>query len=50
MNGASHLQQGSRSHLMALETLMFLVLKYAFSHILETLPSLISDIMLSAEN
>ena len=33
----SYLQLGSRAHLMALEALGVLMLKYAFSHILETL-------------
>ena len=34
---ASNLQLGSRAHLRTLETFGFLMLKYAFSHILETL-------------
>ena len=34
---ASNLQRGSRAHLRALEAFGFLMLKYAFSHILETL-------------
>ena len=34
---ASYLQPGSRAYLRALETFEFLVLKYAFSHILEPL-------------
>ena len=34
---ASKLQPGSRAHLRALEAFGFLMLKYAFSHILETL-------------
>ena len=34
---ASNLQPGSRAHLRALEAFGFLMLKYAFSHILETL-------------
>ena len=34
---ASYLQLGSRAHLRALEAFEFLVLKYAFSHILEPL-------------
>ena len=34
---ASNLWLGSRSHLRALEAFGFLMLKYAFSHILETL-------------
>ena len=34
---ASNLQQESRTRLRALETFGFLMLKYAFSHILETL-------------
>ena len=34
---ASILQPGSRAHLRALEAFGFLMLKYAFSHILETL-------------
>ena len=34
---ASNLQLGSRAHLRALEAFGFLMLKYAFSHILETL-------------
>ena len=33
----SNLQPGSRAHLRALEAFGFLMLKYAFSHILETL-------------
>ena len=34
---ASNFQPGSRAHLRALEAFGFLMLKYAFSHILETL-------------
>ena len=34
---ASKLRPGSRAHLRALEAFGFLMLKYAFSHILETL-------------
>ena len=34
---ASNLQLGSRAHLRTLEAFGFLMLKYAFSHILETL-------------
>ena len=34
---ASILRPGSRAHLRALEAFGFLMLKYAFSHILETL-------------
>ena len=34
---ASNLRPGSRAHLRALEAFGFLMLKYAFSHILETL-------------
>ena len=34
---ASNLQPGSKAHLRALEAFWFLMLKYAFSHILETL-------------
>ena len=34
---ASNLWPGSRAHLRDLETFGFLMLKYAFSHILETL-------------
>ena len=34
---ASHLRPGSRVHLRALEAFGFLMLKYAFSHILQTL-------------
>ena len=34
---ASNLQLGSRAHLRALEAFGFLMLKYAFSHILEIL-------------
>ena len=34
---AGKLQPGSRAHLRALEAFGFLMLKYAFSHILETL-------------
>ena len=34
---ASILQPGSRAHLRALEAFGFLMLKYAFSHILQTL-------------
>ena len=34
---ASNLWPGSRAHLRALEAFGFLMLKYAFSHILETL-------------
>ena len=34
---ANNLQPGSRAHLRALEAFGFLMLKYAFSHILETL-------------
>ena len=33
----SNLRWGSRAHLRALEAFRFLMLKYAFSHILETL-------------
>ena len=36
-NEVSNLQLGSRAHLRALEAFEFLMLKYAFSHILETL-------------
>ena len=36
-SGASNLQPGSRAHLRVLEAFGFLMLKYAFSHILETL-------------
>ena len=34
---ASNLQPGSRAHLRALEAFGFLMLKYAFSHFLDTL-------------
>ena len=34
---ASNFRPGSRAHLRALEAFGFLMLKYAFSHILETL-------------
>ena len=34
---ASNVQTGSRAHFRALEAFGFLMLKYAFSHILETL-------------
>ena len=34
---ASNLQPGSKAHLRALEAFGFLMLKYTFSHILETL-------------
>ena len=34
---ASNLRPGSRTHLRALEAFGFLMLKYAFSHIIETL-------------
>ena len=37
MSEASNLQPGSRAHLRALEDFGFLMLKYTFSHILETL-------------
>ena len=37
MSEASNLQPGSRVRLRALEAFGFLMLKYAFSHILETL-------------
>ena len=37
MSKASNLWLGSRAHLRALEAFGFLMLKYAFSHILETL-------------
>ena len=37
MSEVSNLQLGSRAHLRALEAFGFLMLKYAFSHILETL-------------
>ena len=37
VRGASHLQPGSRACLRALEDFGFLMLKYVFSHILETL-------------
>ena len=37
MNKASYLWPGSRAHLRALEAFGFLMVKYAFSHILETL-------------
>ena len=36
----SNLEPGSRAHLRALETFGFLMLKYTFSHILETLETL----------
>ena len=41
---ANILRPGSRARLRALEAFGFLMLKYAFSHILETLFSLIFDI------
>ena len=37
MSKVSNLRPGSRAHLWALEAFGFLMLKYAFSHILETL-------------
>ena len=37
MSKASYLQPGARACLRALEAFGFLMLKYAFSHILETL-------------
>ena len=37
VSGVSYLQPGSRVHLRALEAFGFLMFKYAFSHILETL-------------
>ena len=46
---ASYLRPGSRARLRALEAFEFLVLKDAFSHILEPLFSLISDIYIKTQ-
>ena len=46
---ASNLQLGSRARLRALEAFGFLMLKYAFSHILETL-SLIFEIYFNTKS
>ena len=47
---ASYLRPGSRARLRALEAFEFLVLKYAFFHILEPLFSFISDIYIKTKN
>ena len=50
MSEVSYLWLGSRAGLRALETFGFLMLKYAFSHILETLFSLIFDIYFNTKS